>query len=231
MSPYYQDDHVTIWHGDSLEVMPTLRGSSFGLVITDPPYIIGAVSVGNAASKSGTWADVMNSARWFRDWYEMAKRLLRPDGALWTFTNWRGLPVVIKGAADAGLTVHSALVWNKDWIGPAYLNALRPSYEMVAMMAMPDFTIPDRTIPDVWTQPWAAYKPTGHPAEKPVDLMRRIVEASGGIGPVLDPFAGSGSTLVAAKAAGIGAVGIEADEKWCEVAAKRLSQEVLGLVA
>lgn len=231
MKPYYSDATTTIYHGDSLELLPEMRTQSVGLVVTDPPYIIGAVSVGNAATKSGTWADVMNSARWFRDWYGECKRLLRPDGALWTFTNWRGLPVVIKGAADAGLQVQSALVWNKDWIGPAYVNALRPSYEMVAMMAMPDFTIPDRSLPDVWTEPWSAHKPTGHPAEKPVDLMRRIIEASGSIGPVLDPFMGSGSTLVAAKAAGIKAVGIEADEAWCEVAAKRLSQEVLGLAA
>ena len=230
MTPYYADDHVTLYHGDSLDILPTLHTQSIGLVVTDPPYIIGAVSIGSANTKAGTWADVMNSTRWFRDWYTECKRALRLDGAM-TFTNWRGLPVVIKAAADAEMQVHSVLIWHKDWIGPAYINALRPAYEMVALMAMPDFTIPDRTVPDVWTQKWASYKPTGHPAEKPVDLMRRLIEVSATTGPVLDPFTGSGSTLVAAKALGIKAIGIEADEAWCEVAAKRLSQEVLGLVA
>lgn len=228
MTPYYQDDLVTLYHGDSLEMMPELRGG-FGLVVTDPPYIIGATSIGNAATKAGTWADVMNSARWFRDWYAMAKRLLRQDGALWTFCNWRGLPVVVKGAADAEWTVTSVLCWYKDWIGPGGHQGLRPSYEMVALMAMPEFIIPDRGTPDVWTQQWASYKPTGHPAEKPVALIRRLIEASGSIGPVLDPFAGSGSTLYAAKALGLSSVGIEADESWCEVAANRCRQEVLGL--
>jgi DNA modification methylase len=231
VTPYYQDDLVTIYHGDSLELLPTMRGNSAGLVVTDPPYIIGATSIGNAATKSGTWADVMNSARWFRDWYVMCKRVLRQDGGLWTFCNWRGLPVVIKGAADAEWTVASVLVWHKDWIGPGGPIGLRPSYEMVALMPMPEFTIPDRGVPDVWTQQWASYKPTGHPAEKPVALLRRLIETSAVDGPVLDPFMGSGSTLVAAKAAGLTAIGIEADEGWCEVAANRCSQEVLGLTA
>ncbi len=231
MTPYYSDPMVTLYHGDALELMPTMRGSSVGLVVTDPPYIIGSTSIGNAATKAGTWADVMNSARWFRDWYSMAARLLRQDGALWTFCNWRGLPVVIKGAADAGLTVTSTLVWHKEWIGPGGEKGLRPAYEMVALMAMPEFTIPDRGVPDVWTQMWSAYKPSGHPAEKPVALLRRIIETSATSGSVMDPFAGSGSTLVAAKALGLRSIGIEADEAWCEVAADRLRQEVLGLVS
>ncbi len=231
MTPYYSDDLVTIYHGDALEILPTLQGGSIGLIATDPPYIVGAVSIGNASSKAGTWADVMNSTRWFRDWYAMSKRLLRQDGALWTFCNWRGLPVVIKAAADAEWTVTSVLVWHKDWIGPGGQQGLRPSYELVALMAMPEFAIPDRGTPDLWTQQWASYKPTGHPAEKPSTLMARIIQTSATKGPVLDPFMGSGSTLVAARTLGIRAIGIEADEGWCAVAASRCSQEVLGLTA
>lgn len=232
MTPYYQDDAVTIYHGDALEIMPEMRGGSVDLVVTDPPYVIGAVSAGNMTTKSGGWGDMMNSARWFRDWYAMSRRLLKQDGALWTFCNWRSVPVVMRAAFDADWSVASLLVWHKDWIGPGGAVGLRPAYEMVALLAGSEFTIEDRGIPDVWTHKWASFKPSGHPAEKPVELLSRLIRESvkRPDSLILDPFGGSGSTAVAAKMAGHRAVLIEAEEKWCEVAASRCSQEVLGLV-
>lgn len=232
MTPYYADDAVTIYHGDSLEILPTIKGSSIDLVVTDPPYVIGAVSAGNMATKAGGWGDMMNSARWFRDWYAMTRRVLKQDGALWTFCNWRSVPVVMRAAFDAEWSVASLLVWNKDWIGPGGPIGLRPSYELVALLAGPDFTIEDRGIPDVWTHKWASHKPSGHPAEKPVELLSRLIRESTRrpSSLILDPFGGSGSTAVAAKATGHRAIVIEAEERWCEVAASRCSQEVLGLV-
>lgn len=242
-TPYYQDDAVVIYHGDALELLPELRGSSVDLVVTDPPYVIGAVSAGNMGSKAGGWGDMMNSARWFRDWYAMTRRVLKPTGALWTFCNWRSVPVVMRAAFDAEWSVASLLVWHKDWIGPGGSVGLRPSYEMVALLAGPEFSIEDRGIPDVWTHKWASFKPTGHPAEKPVELLSRLISESirypkakadwrahSDSTVVLDPFMGSGSTLVAAKARHYRAIGIEAEERWCEVAANRCRQEVLGLV-
>ena len=232
MSTYYADDAVTIYHGDALDLLGDMRGSSIDLVVTDPPYVIGAVSAGNMASKSGGWGDMMNSSRWFRDWYAMCRRLLKQDGAMWTFSNWRSLPVVMKAALDADWPVVSNLVWHKDWIGPGGSVGLRPAYEMVALLPMPEFSIEDRGVPDVLTYKWASFKPTGHPAEKPVPLLSRLIsESLSRSGVILDPFMGSGSTLYAAKTLGHRAVGIEAEEKWCEIAARRCSQEVLGLGA
>jgi hypothetical protein len=74
---------------------------------------------------------------------------------------------------------------------------------------------------------------TDHPTQKPIDLMRWCIEKSGGADAhaVLDPFAGSGTTLVAAKSLGRKSIGIEIEERYCEVAANRLRQEVLGLSA
>ena len=231
VTPYYQDDLVTIYHGDALEIMPTLPAYRADLVLTDPPYVIGAVSAGTMGTKAGGWGDMMNSSRWFRDWYVMARRLLKPTGALWSFCNWRSLPVVMKAAFDAEWSLASTLVWHKDWIGPGGPVGLRPSYELVALMAGSEFSIEDRGVPDVMTYKWASFKPTGHPAEKPVGLLARLIEESvRGPGLILDPFMGSGSTLVAAKTNGHKAIGIETDERWCETAAGRLSQEVLGLV-
>ena len=225
--PYYSDDHVTIYHGDCLDVLPTL--GQVELVVTDPPYVIGAVSAGNMASKSGGWADMMNSSSWFSSWYRIVDGLLKHDGAMWSFLNWRTLPVVMRAAVDAQMPVTSMLVWDKQWIGPGGVQGLRPSYELVALLAQPGFAIADRGLPDVWQHKVGSYKESGHPAEKPEQLVRRLITTSGPGGVVLDPFLGSGTTAVAAKNAGWRAIGIEAEERYCEIAAKRCAQEVLAL--
>lgn len=231
-TPYYDSDGIVIYCGDALEIMPAIRADSVSLVCTDPPYVIGAVSSGSESSKAGTWGDMMNSSRWFRDWYVMSKRVLRQDGALWTFCNWRSLPVVMKAASDSQWFVASCLVWHKDWIGPGGIVGLRPAYEMAALLPMPEFAIPNRGLPDVWTEPWSSHKPNGHPAEKPVALMRRMIEAAGGKDAlILDPFMGSGTTLRAAKDTGVRAIGIESEERYCEIAVQRLAQQVLPMVA
>jgi DNA modification methylase len=231
VNTYFEDASSTIHMGDALEILSTMKAGSVDLVVTDPPYVIGAVSAGNIGSKAGGWGDMMNSSRWFRDWYVMVRRLLKQDGAMWTFCNWRSLPVVMKAAIDAEWSVTSLLVWDKQWIGPGGVVGLRPSYELVALLAMPEFAIPDRGVPDIWQQQWASHKPTGHPAEKPVALLSRLIDTSGvKDGVVLDPFMGSGSTLRAAKDCGLRGVGIEAEERWCEVAKGRLAQQTLPLL-
>jgi DNA modification methylase len=81
-------------------------------------------------------------------------------------------------------------------------------------------------LPDIWQSKWSALKPHGHPAEKPEALIGRLIRESGARS-VLDPFAGSGTTLAAARLLGATAIGIEAEERYCEIAAKRLAQGVL----
>ncbi len=232
-TPYYHDEAtgITILNGDALDILPSIRAHSVKLVVTDPPYVIGAVSAGNLETKAGGWADMMNSSRWFRDWYLMCKRVLRQDGAMWSFCNWRSLPVVMKAGADAGWAPTSVLVWDKEWIGPGGPIGLRPRYELVVLFAMPDFAIPNRGTPDIWNHLWSAVKPSGHPAEKPVSLLSRLISTSGVKSGdlVVDPFMGSGSTLRAAKDLGVEGLGIEQNDAWCEVAVGRLQQSVLPL--
>lgn len=229
MTPYYDEDGITIYHGDALDVLASLPMASVTAVVTDPPYVIGAVSAGSFASKAGGWADMMNSPLWFSTWYRLVDRVLRRRGSFWTFCNWRSLPVVMRAAADAALPITSALVWDKAWIGPGGNQGLRPSYEMVALMAQPEFYIPDRGIPDIWRYAVGSFKPHGHPAEKPEALTRRIltVAAVPKAEVVCDPFMGSGTTAVSAAALGLRFVGAEAEERYCEIAARRLSQGLL----
>jgi site-specific DNA-methyltransferase (adenine-specific) len=118
------------------------------------------------------------------------------------------------------------MVWDKEWIGPGGQRGLRPSYELVALWAMPDFAIADRSIYDIQRFKWSSHKPNGHPAEKPEGLMQFCIEhgaPDGGV--VLDPFTGSGTTGVACLRTGRRFVGIEIDAGYYRVACDRIRRE------
>lgn len=223
VAPYYDEDGIQIFHGDCREILPGVRGA--GAVVVDPPYGINTKSDGTG--KINPWADLCNAAMFYEWWVGQCRRAIADDGCVWSFLNWRSLVTFQKAACDLGWPIESLLVWDKEWIGPGGSRGLRPSYELVALWCGPDFSIENRGLPDIQRFKWAGHKPTGHPAEKPVPLARWLIHHSGSDGPTLDPFMGSGTTLVAAKLEGRKAIGIEIEERYCEIAAKRLAQGVL----
>jgi len=212
--------NATLYHGDCLEILPTLP--KVDAVITDPPYGINTKSDGSG--KLSPWGDLCNSAYWYAEWIRLCRsRLQLTAGCLWTCLNWRSLVTFQKAAIDAGWSIESLMVWDKCWIGPGGNRGLRPSYELVALMANGDFSIENRGIPDVQRFKWSSVKPTGHPAEKPVDLFRFLVDNSTNVdGVVLDPFMGSGTSAIAATTAGRSFIGIELDEYWFTSACERI---------
>lgn len=209
--------------GDCLDIMRKMRTASVDLVITDPPYGINTKSDGGG--KLSPWGDLCNSAFWYAAWIGECRRVLKDSGALWSFLNWRSLVTFQKAACDIGWPIESLLVWDKEWIGPGGVRGLRPSYELVALFACEKFSIVDRGIPDIFRAKWSSIKPTGHPAEKPVALINHLLEISsaktGQV--VLDPFMGSGTTLVAASQKNIDCIGIELEAFWCESAERRIA--------
>lgn len=233
MKPYFDEGGITIHKGDCREIMPEL--SSVDLVVTDPPYAFGMASTFHEG-KNGGWGDMMNAAEFYAGILRACYRLTENrQGSAWVFNSWRSIPTLMRAAFEARWSIESLLVWDKMWIGPGGQRGLRPSYEVVALFAHQDFALENRGLPDIWRSQWAAQRPNEHPAEKPVALIEKIIRESlppmdccaapGHI--VLDPFMGSGTTLRAAKNAGHRAIGIEIEERWCEVAANRLRQEVL----
>lgn len=224
MKPYYEQDGITIYHGDCREVLPTLE--PVDLVLTDPPYVFGIASTAQEG-KAGGWGDLMNSAAWYAIILNECSRLTEPSqGAAWVFNSWRSFPVLARAAYEARWPICSLMVWDKMWIGPGGMQGLRPSYELAALFVHKGFALPNRGLPDIWQSKWSSHKPTGHKAEKPLDLVTRMIgESPGAV--VLDPFLGSGTTLLAAKDLGRQAIGIEIEERYCEIAAKRLRQGVL----
>jgi len=223
-TPYYEQDGIVIYHGDCREILPHLP--KVDLVLTDPPYGINTRSDG--MGKISPWADLCNAAFWYADWLKMCQSRLKLDGCLWTFLNWRSMVTFQKASCDIAWPIESLLIWDKCWIGPGGMRGLRPSYEMVALFAMPGFSIENRGLYDIQRWKWSSIKPNGHPAEKPLQGLIWLANSSGG-DTILDPFMGSGTTLVAAKQLGRKAIGIEIEEKYCEIAVKRLGQGVLAL--
>lgn len=221
VTPYYADDWVTIWHGDCREMLPSL---SADVVVTDPPYGIGWASNGGGRKGKMRWTrnhpgiagDADTSVR------DAALSLTAPAPAM-VFGSFRApFPaetrqvLIYQKSADAGLV--------------GSVTGFRADIEAIFLVGpWPTRTCRWSSVIKSSTGLQRLQAVTGHPHTKPVDVMARLIEACPP-GVVLDPFAGSGSTLVAAKSLGRRSIGVEIEERYCEVAANRCRQEVLGLI-
>ena len=221
---------VTLYCGDCLEILPTIAPGSVDAVVTDPPYIIGAVSNGTENAKCGTWSDMQNASYWFSEWFALSKKRLRNTGFMSVCGNWRSIPTLICALSRVKWSATSCVIWDKQWIGPAYVNAFRPTYELAIVAAMKDGEIPNRSASDIFRgEKWCAghSKTTSHPAEKPVDFMSYlVVNTSPSAGLVVDPFMGSGTTGVSAVSEQRRFIGIEMDEANYEEAKRRIQDEL-----
>lgn len=185
------------------------------------------------AAKINPWADYCNASFWYAEWMRKARRILKPTGCLWSFLNWRSFVTFQKAACDIAWPIESVLVWDKCCIGPGGKKGLRPTYELVALFAMPDFALENRGLCDIQRFKWPSIKPHGHPAEKPVALMEWIIKQSTSEGDtVLDLFMGSGTTGEACVETGRNFIGMELDLGYFQTAQRRIeeAQEQMRLV-
>ena len=223
MTPYYADDLVTIYHGSAADVM---AGVAADVVVTDPPYGTGGWRRPEAGAGSSPiamlaregWDD--GAVDWLTD---------RPTITFWPAARtW----LLLAAANAAGLTKHRALYWQKPDPKPQVGGRVRWSIEPVWVLSRDGFLIYGET--DLYRQSAVRLnrdaEAVGHPYQKPESVMRWLIDKVPGAS-VVDPFMGSGSTLVAAKSLGRKAIGIEIEERYCEIAANRCRQEVLGLGA
>ena len=209
---YYEDDHVVIYHGDCKELLPDLV---FDVVVTDPPY--GVAYVSNFA-KGGPSKPIQGDED-----TDLRDKVLElcGDVPMLVFGTWE-MPRPDK-------TRH-VLVWNKG-LSPSLGNlslVWGNSYEEIYVIGE-GWTGKRRS--NVYSveklSPTNKERPK-HPTPKPVPLMKQLLERCPE-GVIVDPFMGSGTTLRAAKDLGRKAIGIEIEEKYCEIAAKRMAQEVLPI--
>jgi len=247
MKPFYQDDSTIIYCGKAEDILPSLRGESFDLAITSPPYNMGLVPGSNGRGMYRPGAS--NKAGRFREGYGKHSDALPQDeydkwqrgilGELWRTTRlgifYNHRPRVEHGqlrvplSFDYGIPLRQIIIWDRGTGIDVNLRHFCTRQEWIMLFAKPDFKLIDHSasgMGDVWRL-GMEYKETGHPAPFPLSLPTRAISATGARS-VIDPFMGSGSTLVAAQNLGIQAVGIEVNEEYCEMAVARLSQAPLA---
>lgn len=209
-----------IYNEDCIEGMRKISKNSIDLMVVDPPFTFGLGSSINN-TKLDNWTDLLNGSHFFSEVWRESKRILRRNSGMWVFNSWRSLPCLMKSLSMNELKIESLLVWYKNWIGPGGPKGLRPSYEVVALICNGDFGLPNRNLRDVQTFKWSSSKPN-HPAEKPLKLVRWLIDKSGNIETVIDPFMGSGTTAVACKQLNKDYIGFELNPKYYDIAIKRI---------
>lgn len=214
MTPYYEDGHVRLYHARWEDVPPDLLTAD--VLVTDPPYGIGWKTEGKS-SKRGATFDFPR--------VEGDDSPFDPAPLL-----EMGLPSVLFGGNHYGSRLPDSPSW---FVWDKRLDFTNDQAD--AEMAWSNLGGPVRMFRMVWNGGAGDLanrigQHKGHPTQKPVQLMRWVLQKCPQ-GTVLDPYAGSGTTLVAAKSLGRKAIGVECVERYCETAANRLSQEVLGLSA
>lgn len=217
--PYYQDAFCTVYHGDCLEV---LAWHLADVIVTDPPYGTGGWRRTETGAGSSPKAKLIRE-----DWDDGAVAWLIPKPTL-TFWPPARTSHLLAAANMVGLAKHRALYMQKLDPKPQVANRIAWSVEPIWALGPDGFQLYGGTDWFRTSTPRQGRDrgATGHPYEKPVEVMRWLIDKCPP-GVIADPFMGSGTTLRAAKDAGRHVIGVEADERWCEVAATRLAQEVL----
>lgn len=253
MKPYYEDGAVTIYHGEALNVLGDLEPQDIAAVVVDPPYSSGGAfrsdrSVEPGVKYSGFGYDSRGTRNgtanvygsfggdsrdqrsyfaWASLWLSQTWRIAVPSAQVFVFTDWRQLPVTTDAVQAGGWTWRGVCVWDKG-VGRPMKGRFRNHLEFVVWGSHGAMPTPD----DVYPSTLLKHAPPGtdrvHVTEKPLTLLQELLSVAPP-GAVLDPFMGSGTTLRAAKNLGRRAIGIEVEERYCELAAERMAQEVLAV--
>jgi len=215
-TPYYEHAGITIYHGDCRDILPHVTAD---VVVTDPPYNAG-LDYGAGTNDKREWGEYV---AWLANIIDGCEAVV--TGPVFVFLSVNGLL-----SLSAYKRPRHVCVWDKPMCFSPRLGGspFLPHWEPCAVYGRvpgEGGRVPGYHLPDVWHHNTAIRN--GHPCPKPDSLLLQLLGAVPG--DVLDPFMGSGTTLVAAKQLGRKAIGIEIEERYCEIAVKRLAQEVLPL--
>ncbi len=203
----------TIVNGDCLRILPQLDAGSVDFVLTDPPYLVRYKDRSGRTIQNDNAPRVLNA---FTDVY----RILKPNSLCVSFYGWNRVDAFFAAWRAAGFTPVGHIVFSKTYASAQ--RFVRYQHESAYVLAKGRPEMPAAPISDLL--PWHYSGNHGHPTEKSVDTLRPIVETFSKPGDVvLDPFAGSGSSLITAALLGRQFIGIELEQKYCELARRRLA--------
>jgi site-specific DNA-methyltransferase (adenine-specific) len=213
MKPYYQDDWVTLYHGNCLEITDWLEAD---VLVTDPPYGQSYKSNMNRGNRQN-WHDAIKGDDdvTVRD---NALTLWGDEKAGLVFGTWK---------VEKPKQTKQTVIWDKTPCG--FMGDLSipfgSAHEEIYCIGKNGWTgTRESSIINVQMLMSGDANRPDHPTPKPIGLMERLIAKTEGV--IADPFAGSGATLLAARNLGRKVIGIELEEKYCELIAKRLSQQV-----
>lgn len=216
-----------IIQGDCLEVMLDMPDESVDLVVTDPPYGINYQS--HERTQSPMFAKLINDDN---DSgllaYKELHRVLKNNSVAAVFCSFKNYADDYK-ELEKYFSIKNCIIWNKGGGGIGDLiHSLVTDYEMVIIAHKGGCPIRDKRHGSVWKSQKVNAGTMLHPTEKPVEIIGKIIQSFSDEGSlVFDPYVGSGTTCVAAQQLGRDFVGIEIDEKYCEIARQRLRQLTL----
>ena len=212
-TPYYQDDFATIYHGDCRDIIPHL--GTFDLLLTDPPYGIGEANGKNKSRTKIAKAKDYGKANWDNERIDI--KLIHSIRSLCKSQ-------IIFGGNYYDLPPTSCFfVWDKDNGQNDFADAELAWTNLKQAVRLKKYRWNGMLQENMKNKEFRE-----HPTQKPMPIMQWCINQAGDVVSILDPFMGSGTTLVAAKNLNRKAVGIELEEKYCEIAAKRLSQGVFN---
>jgi DNA modification methylase len=237
MEPYWTDGERTIYYGDCLEVLPGLEAASVDLILTDPPYGC-PPTVTKWSPRQGPKSSILrpiSEVSWDRadwSWIRLLPQLLSETGSAITFCRLEDLGTVGAAFESAHLKMRGSLLWLKTnpiprGAGKVYASAV----EAMAWAARTGYWwSPPRCSNERWNVIMAPHESqVSHASQKPRAVIRGLLRTHcPPDGLILDPFLGSGTTLVVAKELGLRAIGIELNdteqEPYCRIARKRIER-------
>ena len=203
-----------ILNGDCIQIMRQLPAGSVDFILTDPPYLV------NYRDRDGRSIQNDSNASWLKPAFVQAYRVLKQDRFLISFYSWTKVDMFLDAWRSAGFRVVGHLVFRKSYSSKA--RFLKYQHEQAYLLAKGNPALPERPIADVIDMPYSGNKL--HPTQKPIAALLPLIETFSQAGSVvLDPFCGSGSTLVAAKQLNRKYLGIELDPAYHAIAARRLA--------
>lgn len=252
IEPYFQskDKRFILYNGNCFDIIKNIKAASIGMIYADPPYFL---SSGGTTCESGKRVSV-NKGRWDKSinindiyefnkrWIKLCKRILNKNSSIWisgTYHNIYSIGLILQ---KLEFKILNNIIWQKPAPPPnlgcrcfthstetiiwAKLNNSKHCFNYQDMKKINN----NKQMKDVWvfSKPLKKEKTQGrHPAQKPLALLERIILASTNVDDlILDPFCGSGTTIIAASKLGRKCIGIEKEEKYCELIKNRFLLEL-----